>query len=123
MAFHIKESSLPTCIVQQSDNLQQILVIGHIWIIDLFNKWANVDQGDCLEVRSHGEFGWHTDTTEGSGLARRLEGETDIMVDLVGEEGGWSHDTMDRIGHISTGIQWFGRWVAAYLYQDHNLGF
>lgn len=81
------------------------------------------DQGDCLEVRSHGEFGWHTDTTEGSGLARRLEGETDIMVDLVGEEGGWSHDTMDRIGHISTGIQWFGRWVAAYLYQDHNLGF
>ena len=40
--YHIEESGLPTSVVQHPDDVQQTLVVGHIWIIDLLHKRANI---------------------------------------------------------------------------------
>lgn len=42
--YHIEESGLLASIVQQPDNLQQIPVVGHAWIINLFDKRADIWQ-------------------------------------------------------------------------------
>jgi len=42
--YHIEESGLLTSVVQHPHNLQQIRVVGHIRIIDLFDKRANIWQ-------------------------------------------------------------------------------
>ena len=42
--YHIEESGLFASIVQKPDNLQQILVVGHAWIINLFDKRADIWQ-------------------------------------------------------------------------------